>query len=196
MNSPNVTSTTKNGQYQDVKKFQALLGSEMCKKAHLQFMVVHCFVGSKNKLGDAMGQRFSCVGFKSEVLVQLNALHFAAIERESLTSGSGAKCDHLGFGAIDTELCLLTSCSALSCHCSPAGVVDIFMVRSSAYSSSGISTPEREDASCPSVSIRCCSRPSTNSPKRVARSGQPCLTPIRQSKMSEMPSWVLIATQS
>ncbi|KAL3162453.1 hypothetical protein ABBQ32_010120 [Trebouxia sp. C0010 RCD-2024] len=76
----------------------------------------------------------------------------------------------------------------------PAGVVDI-MVRSSACSNSGISVPEREGASCPSVSIRCCSRPSTNRPKRVGLSGQPCLTPIKQSNMS-VPSWFLTVALS
>ena len=35
-----------------------------------------------------------------------------------------------------------TSCVALSCRCSPAGVVKM-MVRSSAYSGSGTSAPER-----------------------------------------------------
>ena len=34
----------------------------------------------RNKLGDTKGQISSCVEFKSEALVRLNALHFAAIE--------------------------------------------------------------------------------------------------------------------
>ena len=57
------------------------------------------------------------------------------------------------------------------------------------YSNSGIKTLEREGALCPGVVIRCCSRPSTNSPKTAALSGQPCFTHIRHSKMSEMPFW-------
>ena len=67
---------------------------------------------------------------------------------ESLTSGSGAKSDHLGFGQIDSELPLLAIaiCKALSCRCSLAGVVDT-MVRSSGYSRNGVSAPEREGAS-------------------------------------------------
>ena len=47
---------------------------------------MHCFAYSRNKLGDAMGQSFDCVKFKPKVLVRLNALHFIAIECESLTS--------------------------------------------------------------------------------------------------------------
>ena len=62
--------------------------------------------------------------------------------------------------------------------------------------SNGIKTPEREGALCPGVVIRCCSRPSTNSPKTAALSGQPCFTHIRHSKMSEMPFWVLTAALS
>ena len=69
--------------------------------------------------------------------------------------------------------------------CSPVAVVDI-MMRSSAYSSSKMSTPDREGASWLTVSI--CSRPSTNTPNRIALSGQPSSTPIKQSKVSEMPS--------
>jgi len=46
------------------------------------------------------------------------------------------------------------------------------------------------------VSIKCCSSPSTNNPNTVALSGQPCLTPIKQSKISEMPSEFLTAALS
>ena len=43
-----------------------------------------------------MGQIF--VEFIPKVLVTLDALHLIAIERESLTSGSGNKRDYFGFG--------------------------------------------------------------------------------------------------
>lgn len=59
-----------------------------------------------------------------------------------------------------------------------------------------MSIPAREGASWPNVSLRCCYKPSTYSPNRVVLSGQPCLTPIKQSNIAEMPSAVFTAALS
>ena len=99
---------TKNGQYQVVKKLAALLGIKNVYKGASTIHGMHCFVGSKQKLGDAVGQLFGCIEFELKVLVWLDALHFVAIDCESWTPGSGAKSGYLGLGKIDTELPLLT----------------------------------------------------------------------------------------
>ena len=63
IHSPNLTSITKNGQYQAVKNFAALSGVRNVQKG------AQCLVGSRNKLGDAVSQSFGCMKFKSKVLV-------------------------------------------------------------------------------------------------------------------------------
>ena len=60
---------TKNGQYQAVKKLAALFGIRNVQKGAPTIHGVHCFVGSRNKLGDTMGQIFGCVEFKPKILV-------------------------------------------------------------------------------------------------------------------------------
>ena len=51
-----------------------------------------------------MVQLFGSVKFKPKILVGLDALDFDGVECESLTPGSGAKSDYLGFGQIDTAI--------------------------------------------------------------------------------------------
>ena len=43
--------------------------SENVQKGPPTIHGMHCFVGSKNKLGDTMGQVFGCMQFKPKVLV-------------------------------------------------------------------------------------------------------------------------------
>ncbi|KAL3157387.1 hypothetical protein ABBQ32_011864 [Trebouxia sp. C0010 RCD-2024] len=55
INSPNFAGITENGQYQAVKKIATLLGVRNVQEGTPTIHGVHCFVGSRNKLGNAMG---------------------------------------------------------------------------------------------------------------------------------------------
>ena len=57
------------GSTKAVKKFAALLGIRNVQKGAPTIYGMHCFVGSRNKLGDTMGQIFGCLEFKPKVLV-------------------------------------------------------------------------------------------------------------------------------
>ena len=73
-------SVAKNGQHQTAKKLAALFWTRNVQKGAPTIHGMHCFVGSRNKLGDTMGQIVGCVEIKPKVLVGLDALHLIAIE--------------------------------------------------------------------------------------------------------------------
>ena len=51
------------------KNFAALLGVRTVQKRAPTVTGVHCSAGSRNKLGDGIGQTFGCVQFKFKTLV-------------------------------------------------------------------------------------------------------------------------------